>query len=126
MYRSPIEIIYGQMETQMEGDILRAVQKYGINVDKEELLQALQYDRNQYEKGYADGKADALKWISVKDRLPECYQVVLCYKADRGVRIGKHLAATYADGVSAFKDCCMDYAFGATHWMPLPEPPKGE
>ena len=60
MYRSPIEIIYGQMETQMEGDILRAVQKYGINVDKEELLRALQYDRNQYEKGYADGKADAM------------------------------------------------------------------
>jgi hypothetical protein len=60
MYRSPIEIIYGQMETQKEGDILRAVQKYGINVDKEELLRALQYDRNQYEKGYADGKADAM------------------------------------------------------------------
>ena len=65
-------------------------------------------------------------WISVKDRLPECDQVVLCYKADRGVRTGKHLAATYADGVSAFKDCCRDYAFGATHWMPLPQPPKGE
>ena len=60
MYKSPIEIIYGQMETQMEGDILRAVQKYGINVDKEELIRALQYDRNQYEKGYADGKADAM------------------------------------------------------------------
>ena len=66
------------------------------------------------------------EWISVKDRLPEDDQVVLCYKAERGVRIGKHLAATYADGVSAFKDCGRDYAFGATHWMPLPEPPKGE
>ena len=65
-----------------------------------------------------------MKWISVKERLPECDQVVMCYKADRGVRIGKHLAATYADGVSAFKDCCGDYAFGATHWMPLPEPPR--
>lgn len=66
------------------------------------------------------------KWIPVTERLPECDQVVLCYKADRGVRTGKHLAATYADGVSAFKDCCRDYAFGATHWMPLPQPPKGE
>ena len=66
------------------------------------------------------------QWISVKDRLPEYDQVVLCYKDDRGVRTGKHLAATYADGVSAFKDCCRDYAFGATHWMPLPKPPKGE
>lgn len=66
------------------------------------------------------------KWIPVTEQLPECDQVVLCYKADRGVRTGKHLAATYADGVSAFKDCCRDYAFGATHWMPLPKPPKGE
>lgn len=63
MYKSPIEIIYGQMETQIEGDILRAVQSYYPNVDKEELLRALQYDRNQYEKGYADGKADAMASI---------------------------------------------------------------
>ena len=60
MYRSPIEIIYGQMQTQMEGDILRAVQSYYPNVDKEELLRVLQYDRNQYNNGYADGKADAV------------------------------------------------------------------
>ena len=60
MYKSPIDIIYGQMETQMEGDILRAVQKYGINVDKEELVRALNYDREQYYNGYADGRNDAL------------------------------------------------------------------
>ena len=66
------------------------------------------------------------EWISVKDRLPEYDQVVLCYKDDRGVRIGKHMPATYADGVVAFKDLVRDYAFGATHWMPLPLPPKGE
>lgn len=72
MYRSTIEIIYGQMETQMEGDILRAVQKYGINVDKEELIRALQYDRNQYEKGYADGKADAMaELVRCKDCIAE-------------------------------------------------------
>ena len=60
MYKSPIEIIYGQMQTQMEGDILRAVQSYFPNVDKEELLRALQYDRDQYHKGYADGRRDAM------------------------------------------------------------------
>ena len=60
MYKSPIEIIYGQMQTQMEGDIFKAVQSYYPNVDKEELLRALQYDRNQYDKGYADGKRDAM------------------------------------------------------------------
>ena len=60
MYKSPIDIIYGQMQTQMEGDILRAVQSYGINVDKDELIRALKYDREQYEQGYVDGRADAV------------------------------------------------------------------
>ena len=60
MYRAPIDIIYGQMQTQMEGDILRAVQSYGINVDKEELIRALQYDRQQYDRGYDDGRSDAV------------------------------------------------------------------
>ena len=70
--------------------------------------------------------ANKPRWIPVTERLPECDQVVLCYKKYRGVRIGKYLAATFADGVEAFKDLIGDYAFGATHWMPLPEPPKGE
>lgn len=52
MYKSPIEIIYGQMQTNMENNIYEAVQKYGVNVDKEELIRALQYDREQYEAGY--------------------------------------------------------------------------
>jgi hypothetical protein len=54
MYQSPIEIIYGEITSSMENDIIKVVQKYGINVDKEELLRALRYDRDQYNKGYAD------------------------------------------------------------------------
>lgn len=103
MYRSPIEIIYGQMETQMEGDILRAVQKYGINVDKEELLRALQYDRNQYEKGYADGKADAMaELVRCKD----------CIELDRTERFDNLLSGTvrfycpYANGYVPLNHFC--------------------
>lgn len=55
-YESPINIIYGQMQLQMDDNICRAVQNVGINVDKEELLRALAYDRNQYANGYADGR----------------------------------------------------------------------
>ena len=55
MYESPIEIIYGQLQTQLDGDIFRAVQKAGILVNKEELTKALQYDRDQYAKGRRDG-----------------------------------------------------------------------
>ena len=60
MYRSPIEIICADVQKQVDNDIYRVVQKYDIKVDKNELIQALQYDRNQYDKGYADGKADAM------------------------------------------------------------------
>ena len=64
MYKSPIEIIYGQTKTQIENDIFRAVQEYAINVDKDELIRALQYDRGQYKQGYADGRAAMLEELT--------------------------------------------------------------
>ena len=68
MYKSPIEIICGDIKKQIDNDIYRVTQKYDIKVDKNELIQALQYDRDQYEKGYADGKRDAM------DELVRCEQ----------------------------------------------------
>ena len=53
-YDSPIRMIAGEIETKMENDTLMAIHRYGIDVDKEELIKALAYDRGQYEKGYAD------------------------------------------------------------------------
>lgn len=58
MYKSPIEIINGKMQTQIDGDIYRAVQNVGINVDRTELLKALEYDRGQYDKGWEEGFHD--------------------------------------------------------------------
>ena len=72
MYQSPIEIIQGQLRLEMENNILRAVQEQDIRVDKHELLRALQYDRNQYEAGYLDGKAHAVDELVV--RCEECIQ----------------------------------------------------
>jgi len=67
MYESPIEKIYGEIQTQMvqedENMVMEAVREVGINVDKEELINALQYDRNQYTKGYEDGKNEVLNKI---------------------------------------------------------------
>ena len=63
MYRSPIEIIEGQIKMQMEGDIIKAVHQVGINVDKPELLRALQYDRAQYSRGYKDAMEACLPEI---------------------------------------------------------------
>lgn len=60
-YESPIRLIetdiYTQMRKQQENDVFEAILKYGIDVDKEELIKALKYDRGQYEKGYADAMA---------------------------------------------------------------------
>ena len=69
MYKSPVEIIYGQMRTSVENDVVKAVMDVGINVDKDELIRALQYDRGQYEKGYQDavhGK-DLVELVRCKD-----------------------------------------------------------
>lgn len=67
MYESPIDIIYSEMQTKLEGKVFKAVQNVGINVNKDELIKALSYDRHQYEKGYADAKAEQ-QWIRVEYR----------------------------------------------------------
>ena len=78
MYESPINIIYKNVEESFENGIIKAVQKADIIVDKEELIKALQYDRDQYRKGYADAKYRSHgewvdKWHTLwKEELPMC------------------------------------------------------
>lgn len=52
-YESPITFYMSEIQTQIEDNCLKAVQSYGFNVDKDELKKALEYDRDQYNKGYA-------------------------------------------------------------------------
>ncbi len=77
MYESPISIteitdnIIKEQNEQFENDLMYQIRKnYHIDVDKEQLIRTLQYDREQYEKGYKDGKADAQKsgqWMICSD-----------------------------------------------------------
>ena len=60
MYKSPIDELINDVVTEEENAVVRAVVKCGINVDKDELVKALAYDRGQYEKGYADAKAELI------------------------------------------------------------------
>lgn len=60
-YQSPIELIQTQMEGQLIDTIYEAVMNVGVNVDKEELLKALAYDRDQYQKGYADREQEIIR-----------------------------------------------------------------
>lgn len=63
MYDSPIEVIIDKAVYSIENEVLNVVQRAGIRVDPRELRHALDYDRGQYEKGYADGRADAMRGI---------------------------------------------------------------
>lgn len=63
MYESPIDVIYGQMQMDFEDNVMKAVQSYNINVNKDALISALMYDRHQYEKGYTEGKEEGKKEI---------------------------------------------------------------
>ena len=60
-------MIYGELQTQIvqedEKMVMKAIRKVGVNVDKGALIKALQYDRNQYTKGYEDGKNEVLDKI---------------------------------------------------------------
>lgn len=56
-YKSTIELITSQTCSSIEDAIYKSVLNVGINVDKEELLKALEYDRGQYQKGYDDRDA---------------------------------------------------------------------
>lgn len=66
-YKSPIEIaldgITMTVEKTVENEICESVQRAGINVDKRELIKALAYDREQYDKGYKQGYEDCQKEI---------------------------------------------------------------
>lgn len=61
MYKSPIEVITEQINMQIENEVYKAVGNVGINVDREELLKALDYDRGQYTKGYKDRDSEIVR-----------------------------------------------------------------
>lgn len=58
-YNSPIKIIQdiqNNLRTELDNQIYKAVIDCHIDVDKQELIKALMYDRNQYEQGFKDAK----------------------------------------------------------------------
>ena len=121
-YKSPIEIIMGQAIAEFEDGIYKAIQGYCVNVDKEEMIRALLYDRGQYEKGYADGlRHRETEWIRVEERLPELNDWVLLY-----TDFGKHIVGWRVKDGWWHTHTCMCKPDAVTHWMPLPLPPKGK
>lgn len=77
MYESPISSIYSDIETKFENEIFRAIQRVDIEVDREELIKALAYDRDSYRKGYKDGmRAENEIWMARLKDVIECLKEV--------------------------------------------------
>ena len=60
-YSSPIQLILSDIQMKLEDNVCEAVQNVGVKVDKDELIKALQYDREQYDKGFVDGYAQGVE-----------------------------------------------------------------
>lgn len=73
MYKSPIDIYIEDASTsfirglnkQIDDKTIEAVMRYGITVDKDRLIKALEFDREQYDKGYQDGKHEVLNNLQI-------------------------------------------------------------
>ena len=73
------------------------------------------------------------EWISVKDRLPKPYtRVIVRVNGYKDILVGWY-TETFKDSNNEKFDCwCIEYKLSersmepVTHWMPMPQPPKGE
>lgn len=65
MYKSPIEIKLNDLVSdaveKTDEYIVKYVQQIGVNVDKDELIKALRFDRGQYKKGWNDRDAEIVR-----------------------------------------------------------------
>ncbi len=126
-YESPItkieQELAGQIVETEEGKLMYEVKKAtGYSIEKEELIKALQYDRQQYEKGYNDGY-NANKWISVKERLPEKNIEVLATTVYDLITIAERYSENDWFIAESYGNADTDEIVA---WMPLPEPYKAE
>ena len=84
-WESPIKVIEQNIALEFDNETVSAVRRVGFDIDKEELLKALTYDRQQYDKGYADAKAELVRcgeWIKHETK-------VLIWSSAADVMFGK-------------------------------------
>jgi hypothetical protein len=94
MYDSPITLMVQKMAEQVAKELdeatFKAVELVMPTVNREELIKALRYDREQYDKGYADGKRDAMdELVRCKDckhrgdhEVCPLHDIRLCFDGD--------------------------------------------
>ena len=72
-----------------------------------------------------DSGVTVQEWISVKDRLPEAGGYVVCI-AKRNPFSGFMPMVARIEKKGWVNPITEQYISEVTHWMPLPQPPKGE
>ena len=90
---------------------------------KKDKIEKLENDMDKYQK--EDNGVTVQEWISVKDRLPDAGGYVVCIaKRNPFSRFMPMVARIEKNGwVNPMTE---QYISEVTHWMPLPNPPKGE
>lgn len=104
MYKSPIEIkiddIVSDAVERVDKYIVRYIQQVGVNVDKDELVKALKFDREQYEKGWNDRDTEIVRCKDCIYRRHDSKRGYMCdmdsldpYEQTRGVDDGEWYCA---------------------------------
>ena len=94
---------------------------------REKLVEIIQNSVGGCARHWAEVIADGLiahgvtvqEWISVKDRLPEKDEIVIICTDENFIYVGELIGDTWFLDNDSWTET-------VTHWMPLPEPPKGE
>lgn len=98
-----------------------------LSKDALSYIQQLEEDRKERDilaDAYQQLEAAQPKWISVEERLPEVDMGVMCVAQTAwGPEVTEGYFWKHSQMISPIDEgCAVDKV---THWMPLPEPPKG-
>lgn len=125
-YKSPIQVFRTQMVMEQEKDLVMKVsQTVGYEIDKEELIQALRYDRNQYDRGYHDGKCDG--WVDNSKQSPENGQkVLICTYPAKDIYVAAYKESIYEEPEYVAHIYGNTYRWNNNEvyfWCPIPDGP---
>lgn len=116
-YKPLINVITSGLRTEVDNNIIKAIQDVAVDVDKDELIKALAYDRNQYDKGFSDATP---KWISINERLPKEEEIVIVTVKDDSADSPIYYTSVgwYYKGIWVVGN---EVCYQVIAWMPLPE-----
>ena len=143
-YKSPINVmverINGQIEYEAKNAVYREIRRIGVEVDKNELIKALRYDREQYYEGYRNGYANAEKALSewrkitytvdeygsivFDENQPPFNKFVNVYCPENGCIYTAYWSYSDREWKIPSVTTNETLRLKVSHWMPTPLPPK--